>query len=141
MSGVNSVCLQPGHQVLHVEGSIVEELEQGVVDRCRVGREYVAVDSQEDIDHGESDSFVAVDERMVLNETFQECCGFVDDRVVVTSLRSRQCRFERSGVANARSAAVALNQYFVEEKSVCRRDVLRHLASDRYSSSRSLRLS
>jgi hypothetical protein len=78
--------------VLHVEGPIVEELDQGRVDRSGVRCERVSVNSQEDIDNSESDAFVAVDEWMVLNETFQKGCGFVDDRVVVTgSARSVLC--------------------------------------------------
>jgi len=101
----------------------------------------MAVDSQENIDHGKRYPLVAVDEWMVLNEAFQERCSFVNEGVVVTGLRSMKSGFERADVAYASSAAVTLDQLFVKEERVSGRDVLGHLANDRYNSSRSLRLS
>ena len=78
---------------------------------------------------------------MILNQAFQKGRSLVNDRLVVARLRAMQSGFERAGVAHAGRSAVTLDQEFVEEQGVRRGDVLGHSASDRYSSSRSRRLS
>lgn len=50
----------------------------------------MAVDSREDIEHGKRHRLVAIHEGMVLNETFQERGGLVNERVVIAGLGSMQ---------------------------------------------------
>src|SRR5207302_8747576 len=79
--------LQPGHQVLHMEGSRLDELDHMVVNRLRVCGDRIAVDSQKDVDHSKRNSLVAIHKGMVLKEAFQERGSLVNERVVVTGLR------------------------------------------------------
>src|SRR3984885_6443481 len=104
-------------------------------------RDHVTVDAQKDINHGECDALIAIDERMVLDQAFQERRSFVNERIVISGLRTMQSRLERACITNSRGAAVATDQLLVEKKSIGHRDVFRHLASDRYNSSCAFRLS
>src|SRR5258708_2617372 len=79
--------LQPRYQVLHIEGSRLEELHHVVVNRLRVRGDRIAIDSQKDIHHSKRDPLVAIYEGMVLNEAFQERGGLMNESVVVTCLR------------------------------------------------------
>ena len=123
--------LQPRHPMLHVERMCFEELNHVPVDIDRSRVNAMAVDSQKYVNHGEGNTLVAIDERVILNEAFDESGSLMNDRIVVAGLRSMQSRFEGTGVANTGRAAVTFDQLFVEEKRVSGRDVLRHLASDR----------
>ena len=65
---------------------MIEEAHQGIVDRFRVRGDRVPINSQKDIDNRERHSFVAIHERVVLNEAFQKCRSLVNDRVVIAGL-------------------------------------------------------
>src|SRR5688572_9622164 len=127
--------------MFHVESALVQQINELVVNGRRVCGDDVAVDSQKDVDNRERRAFVPLHERMVLNKALQKRSSLMDDGVVVAGSRTMKGRFERAGVSDAGRAAVTLDQLLVEEKGVGCSDVLRHLASDRYNSSRSLRLS
>lgn len=96
--------------MLHIERMRIEEFEHVAMDSCRTGGDRVAVDSQKDIDYGERHPFVAVDERMVLNQTFHQRGSLVGDRLVVARLWPVKSGLERASVADAGRAAVTFDQ-------------------------------
>src|SRR5215469_16706355 len=110
------------------------------IDRCRRWSDRISVDSQENVDHCKRDSLVSVHERMVLHEALAQGRSLVDERFVVAGLWAVQSRFERADIANPPRAAIALDQVLVKEESIRGGEVFPHLASLRYSSSRSSRL-
>ena len=103
--------------MFHIQALRLEQLHQGTVDLLRVPGKRIAVDPQEHIGHRKSDSFVAIYERMVLDETLEERRRLMNERVVVTGLRSMKGGLECTGVANAGIAAVALDQDFVKKRA------------------------
>lgn len=127
--------------MLHIERLLLEKLDNVCVNQRRVRGNRVAVNSEKNIDHGEPDPFVSIHERVVLNQAFQKRGGLMNQSVVIPRLRTMQSRFQRTRIADARRAAVTLDQLLMKEERIRCRDVLRHFAKDRYNSSRSLRLS
>lgn len=75
-----------------------------------------------------------------LHKALKEGGGLMDDGIAVGGLRPIQCSPEHSQTTDTVHATVRCDQLFVKEKGVRRRNVLRHLASARYNSSRSLML-
>ncbi len=59
-------------------------------------------------------ALVPVEERMVLNEAFEESCRFGDCVVVVTRLRPEYSRFKGAEVTNVIGAAELLNEQYVD---------------------------
>ena len=84
------ILLEPWNQMLHVEGALSEELHHEFEDRGRISGNEDSVDAQEDVDHGECHALVAIHERVILNEAFEKRRGLVNNRVVVSGLRSMQ---------------------------------------------------
>src|SRR5580704_12403370 len=124
-----------------IERSLLHQTDQMLVDRLRIRDDRIAIDSQKHIDDGERHPLVTIDERVVLNETFQQRGRLMNERVVVPGLRSIQRGLERARISHARRAAIPLDQLLMEEERISSSEVLRHLANDRYNSSRSFKLS
>ncbi len=122
---------QPWNEVLQVEGSLLEKLHHGCVDRVRVGCNPITVDTQKNVDDSKGDSFVAVHEGMILNQAFQKSRRFLNDGFVVPRLRAMQTRLQRANISDAGRSAIALDELLMKEECVRSRDVLGHLANER----------
>ena len=82
--------------MLHVEGPSFEEGHDEGVNLTRRCFDLVPVDSQENIHDCERNTLVAVYERMVLHQAFEERSRLVNDRVVVARLRASTTRSPRN---------------------------------------------
>ena len=109
--------------MLHIEGPGLDVFDHPNVNRGRIRSNCVTANSQEDIDDGKGESLVPVDERMVLNEALQQCCGLVNERVVVAGLGTVKGRLECAEVAYAGGATVAFDQMLMEKERISGRDV------------------
>jgi len=65
---------------------------------CRDGLqlEMVAVDAEKGIRRGETDSFVAIEESMIVRKRLHESRGFVDDVVIIAILGAENSCFEKA---------------------------------------------
>ena len=65
----------------------------------------MAIEFQKDVNTGEGNTFVAIDETVVHRETFPQSGSFFDGAFVVTRLRSEHSSFDQTDVTNTRCTA------------------------------------
>ena len=120
---------QPGFEPREFEGPGVEI----VADECEGGvgvRRYAPpVDREKRIGRGKTDALVAIDEDMVPGQAFPESCRFRDQVSVIAGLRSKQGRFQQSGISQPMRAAITLDLVGMDCKNLNTGQVVRHSAS------------
>src|SRR6185369_1906474 len=132
---------QPWLDRRDVEAPRFQQADHPLVDRHRLRADPPSIHAKEDIGGRESDSLVAVDERVIHRKALEERRGFPQDVVVVPALRPEQGRLQRSAVTEAMGPAEALDEDALHEHDLERRKVKTHFASSRYNASYSARLS
>lgn len=125
-----------------IKGSGFEKPHQVGVYVQRKPVDLVSVDAEKHVCGREGHTLVAIYERMIDRQTFEECSGFGDDISVIACLRAKQGGFQRSGIAETGCSAIALNQRRMHSQHIGYGEVIsrRHFASSRYNSSNSPRL-
>lgn len=77
---------------------------------CRVDLEIEAVPPQEDISGSEGNSFIAIDEAVVIGERLHQCCCFFFQRIVISNLGPKNGGLHSAFVADAGKAAEHFQQ-------------------------------
>ena len=120
---------QPGFEPVECEGAGVEI----VADECEGGvgvrRDAPSVDREKRIGRGKTDALVAIDEGMVSGQAFPKRGRLPDQVGVIAGLRSKQARFQQSGIAQALRPAIALDLVGMDCKNLDAGQVIRHSAS------------
>ena len=120
---------QPGFELVECEGAGVEI----VADECEGGvgvrRDAPPVDREKRIGRGKTDALVAIDEGVVSGQAFPKSCRLPDQVGVIAGLRSKQGRFQQSGIPQPLRPAIALDLVGVDCKNLDAGQVVRHSAS------------
>lgn len=95
----------------------------------RICRQPCPIDLQEGVRCRESNTLVAVNERMVLGKAFPQRRRFFDQIGVITSLGPKQSGFEQAGVTDTRCAAIPRYLVGMNGKDFRQQQIVRHSAS------------
>jgi len=128
---------QPVGQLAVIEPAR-REVQHDLLLRIRGGIDFAAVEDQESLHGGMPDAFVAIDERVALNQGQTERCGLLSESgMQVTTTKRRlglgDCRLQRPEVPDARRSACRLQEAPMQLDDLPQRDVARQ-ARRRYSS-------
>jgi len=81
------------------------EVHQKPVRLLIVEMQFIAVRAEERSRDGDGSSFVSINERVILRQAFQKSCSFLNDVGIISSLRPRKRRLERTNIANSERSA------------------------------------
>lgn len=99
-------------------------------DIVRLGLQPCAVEAEEDVQAGEGDALVAVDEAVVHGETFPQSRRLLDEVGIVAGLRAQQRGFDQAVVAHALRSAEQFELLGMDVERVVEREIL-HLLRQR----------
>jgi len=120
---------QPGFEPVEREGAGVEIVADEGEGGVGVRRDAPPVDREKCIGRGETNALVAVDEGMVPGQAFPKRGRLPDQVGVIAGLRSKQGRFQQSGIPQPLRPAIALDLVGVDCKNLDAGQVVRHSAS------------
>jgi len=72
-------CLQPRHYVLHVKGTLLEQLQHKGMNGIAVSSYSVTIDAQKHIHNCEGDTLVTIDEWMILDQALEKGGRLMND--------------------------------------------------------------